>query len=245
LTRARPQCAVCLPLILTKMKGVVLENSQIDPYEWDAYIHASPQGGIQLKYHYLSIVEPSWKAVIVRTNNGLLGVLPFSTKRRFGITYSLQPPLSQYWGICLAPVPGKISSAYDMKKKIIDCLIGELPKNIALFNYYFSPAFDYPLPMIWNGFSLMPRYTYQINLTPGIDFVWNQFAENIRRDIHKAEKNGIVIRETSNIDRCIPAGKRRRVTGSQQKCLSQISLHLSSFRQVWRKLPAYSVHAEQ
>src|SRR5438128_1704909 len=173
------------------LKAELIKGSEIKPEAWDSFVDESPEGMIYHKHEHISLLSPGWHAVVIRNGNQLLAAMPLEIKSKYGIKYSLQPVFAQYWGICFAPAESKISRSFELKKQYVTEIIKKIPSSISYFNYSFSSKFDYPLPFIWQGFKISPRYTYQINLERNLDEIWFHIAENARRDIRKAEKNGI------------------------------------------------------
>jgi hypothetical protein len=190
------------------MEAELLPHTEIDPTLWDAFITGSPQGMIYHKYHYISALADDWQACVLRNGQQFLAVFPFAMKKKYGIAYTLQPVCAQYWGICLPSFNSKISRSYELRKQYIQALLEKLPSSIRLFNHSFSPAFDYPLPLLWNKYQLAPRYTYQININRSLEDIWGEFAENARRDIKKAEKSNMVIKEHSSFETILDISRR-------------------------------------
>ena len=126
--------------------------------------------------------------------------MPIHPKKKWGIAYAIQPVFAQYWGICFRPFESKISKVFESKKEIIQNILEKIPANLRLFEYQFSPAFDYPTPLIWKGFTINPRFTLQINLEPDLEEVWSHFSDGAKRDVRKAEKAGIEIREIHDLE---------------------------------------------
>ena len=48
--------------------------------------------------------------------------------------------------------------------------------------------------MRWSGYSVEPYYTYRIDLTRGIDYVWERFDKSVRRVINQSQEEGLTIR---------------------------------------------------
>ena len=215
------------------MEAEILHYSAIDPQKWDAFIDESPQGMIYHKYHYISNLSADWQAVVIRNGQQFLAVFPFELKKKYGISYSMQPVFAQYWGICLGATSSKISRSYELKKQYTKLLLDKLPKKIRLFNYHFSPKFDYPLPLLWSGYKLVPRYTYQIDIDKTEEEIWAEFAENTRRDIKKAQKSNIIIQPHSNFDTLMNIGERswgtnvKNVKPEQYSALKNVYNHFA------------------
>ena len=57
-----------------------------------------------------------------------------------------------------------------------------------------SPGLYDSRPLKWAGYAIDPYYTYRIDLTGGIDQVWEQFDRKLRVEINKAVRDGVTIR---------------------------------------------------
>ncbi|MEM8901269.1 MAG: GNAT family N-acetyltransferase, partial [Bacteroidota bacterium] len=121
--------------------------------------------------------------------------------RKFGFTAFLPQVFSQYWGICFHPdVDQSTYSSLSQKRKSVLALLEKLPK-IHLYIQQFSPKFDYPLPFHWENYELRTRYTYQLFLKgyevnrekESFGELWEGFASPLKRQINKAEKNGVSV----------------------------------------------------
>ncbi len=215
------------------MEAEVLDHTAIDAADWDKFIEESPQGMIYHKYHYISNLCTQWQAVVVRNGEQLLALMPFEAKKKYGISYSLQPVFAQYWGICFPPMNSKISRTYELKKQYTKLIIDKIPKRIRIFNYHFSPRFDYPLPLIWSGYKLTPRDTYQVDIAKTEEEIYAEFAENTRRDIKKAQKAGITIQQHNHFDTLLNIGERswgknvKSVKPEQYQSLKKVYNHFS------------------
>ncbi len=184
----------------------ILPGKEISPEKWDAFIRQSRQGGIYLLHGYLSAVTEDWEAYVVSDKDTWLAVMPMKTSRKFGFTALLTQPFSQYWGICFhSAVDQSTYSSLSQKRKCMLALQEKLPK-IHLYIQQFSPQFDYPLPFHWENYELITRYTYQLSLKgyevdrekEGFGKIWEGFASPLKRQINKAEKQGVSVERTSD-----------------------------------------------
>ena len=50
-------------------------------------------------------------------------------------------------------------------------------------------------PLRWNGYDVVPLYTYFINLTGGVESVWKNLNRKLRVSIEKTRKEGVVIED--------------------------------------------------
>jgi hypothetical protein len=113
--------------------------------------------------------------------------MPYTVKKRYGLTYLLMPPLTQALGPWLRPSEAKYAKKLGQEKKILTELIGKLPK-FDLFRQNFSPKVTNWLPFYWADFRESTNYTYRIEDLADLDSIWKGFRENIKTDIRKARK---------------------------------------------------------
>lgn len=176
-----------------------LANSRIDREKWDAFVEGSPEGSIYAKSTFLDVVHPAWQGLICRNDEGWLAIWPLFPNKKWGIKTQLQPPFSQQAGIMFKPNSGaSVFKAYQFKNEVVEAFLTHLP-GFHLFDLNFSSNFDYPLSFYWQGFDLMPRYTYVIRFSehmPG----YNQIRENHQRNIKKAQNHNLVIDENLPVD---------------------------------------------
>ena len=213
------------------MEAVILRRQEIDVDVWDRFVASSPQGMIYSCHHYISTLEPDWQAVIIRNKDMIHAVMPFTVKSKGGVPYSTQPVFTQYWGIMFRPVEtNSAAKAFEQKRQWVRLILNTLPA-IKLFDYNFSPAFDYPLPFSWNGFSLNTRYSNQIDLSKPTEELWSNISEKTRSHIRKTEKDelsiniGKEIEEVITIFRKAKDEKIKNMTDSHYKALADIARH--------------------
>ena len=168
----------------------ILSNESLDPTKWDDFIHQSPQRALYAMFGYANITAPGWKAVIVTVGNRWLGVMPIYPKRKWGLSYHLQPTFCQYWGIFFAEELTKATADTLSKKRKVVLSIIEALKDFSYMIHYLAPEFDDPVPFIWAGYKLTPRYTYRISLHASEDNLWQDTANDLRRKVKKAKKIG-------------------------------------------------------
>ncbi|MDX2247081.1 MAG: GNAT family N-acetyltransferase [Bacteroidia bacterium] len=173
----------------------ILDRQEINPQHWDDFICRSPQGSLYVLYDYASLIRADWKAVIVSQNDQWIAVMPFCLNHKWRYRYMPQPMFAQYWGICFSasdPLPPR----KDLTRKAD--IIAEILKHIQPFHLVvqnFSPAFDYPLPFHWAGFELRTRFTYHLDIKEELTSTWQNLSPNIRRNINKAEREGLNLKE--------------------------------------------------
>jgi len=196
------------------MKAEFKPHTKIIRDEWDALVRASPQGNCYALSHYMDLVAPEWSGVEVFEKEKLVAVMPLHVRKRRGFLVSLQPPFSQYWGICFEPRSfSSTYKRYSWQRKVVQAVVEALPENLRWFAHSFSPHFDYPLPFHWQGHSLKTRYTYVLDLEASEQELWKGLGKNTKYEINKASE--LQLREAANGDGLLELVKRNGEAGKQ------------------------------
>lgn len=146
------------------MQILLLRNCDIDYAKWNESISKAFN---QLPYAfswYLDIVSPKWEALVTENYEY---VMPLPRKRKYGISYIVQPFLTQQLGV--------------FSKNPVDSLVlNEFIKQI--------PDFSYELNLNdQNCFLNLPKLpNYVLNLNASYDELASRFSKNTRRNIEKA-----------------------------------------------------------
>jgi hypothetical protein len=78
------------------MKIRHLKHSEIDLQKWDSCVQNAANALVYAESWYLDIVSPHWEALVA---DDYEYVMPLPVKRKFGIPFLVQPPLSQQLGV--------------------------------------------------------------------------------------------------------------------------------------------------
>jgi hypothetical protein len=73
-----------------------LAHIEIDRQKWDACILNACNSLVYAESWYLDIVSPNWEALILGDYEY---VMPLPVKKKFGVSFLVQPPLTQQFGI--------------------------------------------------------------------------------------------------------------------------------------------------
>lgn len=179
------------------MEAQIRSHKEIDRPEWEAFLLSSPQGNCFARPGYMDIIAPGWRAVEVRDQGRLVGILPLNWRTKGGFHASLQPPFAQCWGLYLAPTPAKLQghyATYSWKGKVVRAAVEAIPAELRLFIHGFSPAFDYPLPFHWAGYQLGTRYTYRCRLDGSREDLLAALDKDRQRYLRQATEQGRLAR---------------------------------------------------
>lgn len=147
-----------------------------------------------MSHAWASAVAPGWQAAVVRAGDKWLAVAPFWPRQKWGLKYLTQPDFCQHWGVCFAPLPVDAYARFQSQKEILDTLL-PFWEPWRLYRQNFSPAFDYPLPFHWRGYTLQTRYTYRLSLSPEPASLLAACSAHTRRHLRKGES--LTIRPSS------------------------------------------------
>jgi lipid II:glycine glycyltransferase (peptidoglycan interpeptide bridge formation enzyme) len=87
----------------------------------------------------------------------------------------------------------------EYEKKIMNELIEQLPK-VDVFNQSFHHSLTNWLPFYWKGYKQSTGYTYVIENLSNLDEVFKNFTSSTRKEIRKAEKSGIEVIDSEDIE---------------------------------------------
>jgi len=150
-----------------------LRNQSIDYLLWDKRISESSN---QLTYAYswyLDVVSPNWEALV---SENYEYIMPLPIKRKFRISYIVQPSLAQQLGIF---------SKQDINEKIITKFINKLP------------AYSYELNLnhqnIYSDGISVNNYILRLNIS--YKLISSQYSKNTQRNLDKSLKYNLSIKK--------------------------------------------------
>jgi len=148
-----------------------LLHKKIDFQKWDETILNACNSLVYAESWYLDIVSPSWEALVLGDYEY---VMPLPVKRKFGISFVIQPPLTQQLGIF---------SIHEIEENIIEFFI----KNIPYRSYHLNLNEQNPCT---KGV-LQPNLL--LNLNKDYQTLSSAYSTNTKRNIKKAQQAGISI----------------------------------------------------
>jgi hypothetical protein len=110
----------------------------------------------------------------------------------------VMPPLTQKLGILFAPTTAKYAERLSEEHRLTEALLSRIPRTTSVY-HHFHENFSNWLPLHWRGYEQSTRYTYILKDLRDTDKVWRDMRESTRRNIRRAEKNGLKIRPAADI----------------------------------------------
>jgi hypothetical protein len=177
---------------------------------WDAAVSSSPYGTIFHTWQWLKIAEKQSATellpFLIHKGEQLVALYPVFLQKKGIINLAFSPPSKAYM-IYLGPIivdydslkQDKKENIYIQVQNEVDNYIFDI-KKCKYARIRSSPGLYDSRPLSWCGYIVNPSYTYRIDLSRGIDFVWQQFDGDLRRSISKAVKQGITVRSGDKED---------------------------------------------
>ena len=167
---------------------------------YDQFVDSSPQGILYCHGWWLDVVAPDQHTVLtVREGNELRAAWPITFQEVAGQRIIGMPPLTQKLGILFAPSAAKYAERLSEEHRLIEELIQQLPGDTYV-THHFHENFTNWLPFYWNQFQQTTRYTYVLPDLRDLDALWNALRKTARTTIRNADKHGLRVRETSDVE---------------------------------------------
>lgn len=171
---------------------------------WDDVVFSSSYGTIFHTIEWLKVVHDQLDAeflpLMFYKGTQLVAIYPIFIQKQGMIKIALSPPSRSYM-LYLGPViadyeslkQDKKESTYIQIQQQMDDYIFQI-KGCKYARIRSSPGLFDSRPLRWAGYTIDPYYTYRIDLTKGIDLVWEHFDRKLRVEINKAVREGVTVR---------------------------------------------------
>lgn len=153
----------------------LLKRNDIDERKWNALINAAVQSLPYALSYYLDAVAPDWQALVLGNYEA---VFPLPWLRKFGVKCIYQPYYCQQLGVFSKTTPNETQ---------LRLFFNELG-SFSYINLNVNPS---ALPVA-DAYKLKPKKNLLLQLDKSPVALRKQYSENHRRNIAKAEKNGLV-----------------------------------------------------
>lgn len=167
---------------------------------WDKLVSESQRGTLFHKVFWLKASNLPFKIIgCFSADNEILAGIPITYQKKLGFTIVRPPFLTPYLGIVFKDNNSKYVSRISKEKELMISLVKKIKENM-LFAYI-ELGFDFSdlQPFIWQGFSSRVHYTYLLSIE-NLEATWDNMDAKRRNDIKRAEKDGIIIKTSTNFD---------------------------------------------
>lgn len=154
------------------------------------------------QYWWLDAVagRNNWNVVMVKNKNEILATMPYLIKKKYGMSISIMPQLTQTLGPWIKPdTPRNHSKDLSNQKMLMNGLITQLPR-FDYFSQNWNHKYTNWLPFYWSGYNQTTRYTYIIDCLDDHNQVISNFSRSKRKNIRKSEKDLNIVFDISFSD---------------------------------------------
>jgi hypothetical protein len=158
------------------MPGIrYIKHSEIDFLKWDHLINQSPNGLIYAYSWFLNQMAPGWEALVLGDYEV---VMPLTKRKKWGIEYLYQPSFCAELGVFGREIPSN---------ELVNEMLKHIPKNFRYIDICLNRNNVYPL----SEYPFTLRRNTVLSLKPSYQEIEKKMSLNHRRNIKKAEKNGL------------------------------------------------------
>lgn len=147
-----------------------LKNHEIDRVRWDGCLQEIPYVRPYAMSWYLDIMSPGWEALV---DDDYHSVFPLPCRRKYGFSYIATPVFLQQLGLF---------SADGDRRQIAGEFISFMPEFFRLVDLCIGQEVNVP------GFTLTPRYNYELVLREPYEKIWLKYMTDCRRNINIAHR---------------------------------------------------------
>ncbi|MBR5214805.1 MAG: peptidoglycan bridge formation glycyltransferase FemA/FemB family protein [Bacteroidales bacterium] len=160
----------------------LLKHNEINKRRWDNCINKSFNGNVYALSWYLDIVHPNWNALI---ENDYERVMPLTNSKKFGLSYMFQPFFVQQLGVF---------STSQLSQDDVDNFIKAIPQQYILTQYRLNSynKVDYDSDII------AKHRNVELDLIYDYQYLYNNYNNNTKRNLVKAEAAGLSINNNIN-----------------------------------------------
>ncbi len=160
------------------MKLDHIKHHEIDKEAYDRCIGNSLQGTLYAMSWYLDMVSPGWE--LLKSENYDF-VMPLPVKKRFFITYLVQPPFCQQLGVFSKEL---------LNQEIFDSFIRQIPYNFFDLQLNTGNCFEYP------GITFQRNYVLKLKKT--YEELRSAYKDSCLKNIKKVAKANLMISQSTD-----------------------------------------------
>jgi hypothetical protein len=167
-----------------------IEQQDIDREKWDQCIDQAHNGLVYGYSIYLDCMAVHWDALVL---NDYQAVMPLTWNRKYGFYYIYQPFLCASLGVF----------GNELNAGVVADFLKAIPRRFRLWEFSLNHGNLFRL----NSFELFERSNYILPLNRDYELLYQQFRENVKRNIKKAEKLGCKLKTNFEVAEVIALAK--------------------------------------
>ncbi|MGZ8557254.1 MAG: GNAT family N-acetyltransferase [Chitinophagaceae bacterium] len=174
-------------------------SKEIETTKWDNCIADAPNGLIYGYSYYLRHMAHQWDALVL---NDYEAVMPLAWNRKYGISYLYQPFLTAQLGVF----------GNNITAGMLESFLQAIPSRFRYWDFYLNHHNVCTL----KNFQLYQRTNYILDLDKPYQELYNNYRENIQRNIKKAEQLGCTTVKDFDVQKVIALAVEQMRTYSKE-----------------------------
>jgi hypothetical protein len=167
----------------------LIPYDEIDKEKWDSCISEAPNGLIYGYSFYLDHMAKHWDGLVLAEEGTYRAVMPLTWNKKYGIAYLYQPFLTAQCGVF-----GK-----NITQEEVNQFVQAIPASYKLIEISLNSGNIFSQP---SGFSIH-RSNYVLNLNKSYETLYNNYRENIRRNIKRSKQLGCTVQKDFDVEKVI------------------------------------------
>ncbi|WP_435346460.1 lipid II:glycine glycyltransferase FemX [Haloarchaeobius sp. HRN-SO-5] len=203
------------------MSYEIVELGPEERDRWNDLVRMAPHGTPFHLYESLEVLADhsgtQLHALLSQKGQEPVGLFPFFERSVGPVPVAFSPPPDlkvEYLGpVLTCRQPLKRRKRENRLRHLVDDAIDWLDEHVSprFVNVRTGATFDDPRPFVWNGWTVVPRHTYVVDLTQDEDDLLMAFSSDARNNIRAADKYDVSVYEGAHeaIDDTVELVRRR------------------------------------
>ena len=176
-----------------------LTHNQIDTQRWDECIAQSPDGLVYAWSWYLDVVHSDWEALV---EDDYEAVMPLAGGKKYGINYLFQPFFTQKFGVF-----GK----KEVSEEKIEQFLEAIPEKFKFAEFRINKSYEtYKTHGTYMTYKSENHRNIELSLSPDYSIISANYNSNTKRNLAKAQKQGLTIVEDAEPSAIIELFRKNR-----------------------------------
>ncbi len=172
-----------------------------DDFEkYDRFIHEN--GSLFASRQWLALLDGQTTILgLFDGGNQLIATWAVNVSRRWGLRMVLRPPLTPAGGPYFAKDVKQTKNAIETQRTFMEGVCSHIARVKPAICYLpVAPGVNDCLAFRWQGYKVIPAYTYQINLSQTSEKIIQGFSSTRRRNIRATIRDQIEIRQVDSFE---------------------------------------------
>jgi hypothetical protein len=212
------------------MKGNIqyLTHQQINKQQWDRCIDKASNGLIYAYSYYLDTMADNWDALVL---NDYEAVIPLPWRKKYGVHYLYQAAFVAQLGLF----------GNNITADVLFDFFQAIPKKFRYWDF----SLNHQNLFVLKEYPLYQRSNFVLPLNKPYEALFEQYRENIKRNIKKAKSYGCYVKKRIDVELIIERAKlQTQQSETAEKDFKNIALLYKQLQQQ-SKAVTYGIFSQQ